>query len=123
MLDVEAVIVELGARLELPEREARLYLHMAERPAVTLSEIVSLLGVDHLEAESTVRALIQRGMAIQKPGDEDTFEAVHPRFALTNLFKTLEARLTADLRARRVTVDRVALMLIPGYETARRAKA
>jgi hypothetical protein len=71
------------------------------------------------EVQSMVRSLVQRGMVILKAADAEAYDAVHPRFALTNLYKALEARLSADLRARRVTVDRLALMLIPAYEAAR----
>jgi sugar-specific transcriptional regulator TrmB len=119
VFDPEPVVAELGSRLELPEQEARLYVLMAQRSSVTLSELAAMLRLPLPEVQSMVRSLVQRGMVILKAADAEAYDAVHPRFALTNLYKALEARLSADLRARRVTVDRLALMLIPAYEAAR----
>lgn len=119
MFDPEPVVAELGSRLELPEQEARLYVLMAQRSSVTLPELAAMLRLPLPEVQSMVRSLVQRGMVILKAADAEAYDAVHPRFALTNLYKALEARLSADLRARRVTVDRLALMLIPAYEAAR----
>lgn len=122
MLDVDAVVRELSTKLELPEREARLYVLLAQQPPVTLTEIVALEGMGAQETESAVQALVERGMVIRRPGSAEAFEALHPRFALTNLFKLFEARVTTDLRARRAAADRLSLMLIPLYEQARHPK-
>ncbi len=64
-------------------------------------------------------SLLARGMLI-RGGDEKGYLPVHPRLALSNLFRSYQERMVLEMREKRKLVDRLTLELIPVYETGRK---
>lgn len=109
--DDDAVGQELTRELGLSEEEARTYLRALHE------EIVNGDNGD----EETFRSLCRRGMLI-KAADEKGYLPVHPRLALSNLFRSYGDRTTQEMREKRKTVDRLTAELIPIYEIRRKTR-
>jgi hypothetical protein len=65
-----------------------------------------------------VESLLRRGMLI-KATDEKGYLPVHPRLALSNLFRSFGDRATPAMREKRRMVDRLTAELIAAYESRR----
>lgn len=89
------------------------------------------LGLDHSEAEAYISALkkgnllkespitsslLRRGMLIRGT-HEKGYLPVHPRLALSNLFRSYGDRTSAEMREKRKRVDRLTAELILIYES------
>jgi hypothetical protein len=72
-------------------------------------------GVVHGEGDA-VRSLLRRGMLIRAT-DEKGYLPVHPRLALSNLFRSYGDRTTPEMREKRKMVDRLTAELVPIYES------
>jgi hypothetical protein len=97
-----------------------------------LQRLTDYLGLSEEEARTYVRALkegslrdgdvgplLARGMLIRS-SDEKVYLPVHPRLALSNLFRSRSDRRSAEMTEKRKLVDKLTLELIPAYEAARR---
>ncbi len=102
--DEASVLQRLVDYLGLPEDEARLYVRALKDGSVR---------------EGDVKPLLARGMLIRS-SDEKVYLPVHPRLALSNLFRSRADRRSVEMREKRKLVDKLTLELIPVYE-ARRA--
>jgi hypothetical protein len=72
------------------------------------------------KATELARSLASRGMMILE-ADGRAYLPVHPRMALSNLFRAYDERLNRQRRERRLLVDKLTLELLPlvGAETKR----
>ena len=68
--------------------------------------------------EGEVKSLLARGMLIRS-ADEKVYLPVHPRLALSNLFRSRGDRASAEMREKRKLIDKLTLELIPTYEARR----
>lgn len=103
-IDEGSLRERLTELLGLPVDEALAYLDALKRG--------SLGG----ESGREVTSLARRGMLI-KSTDEKSYLPVHPRLALSNLFRSLGDRSTPEMRERRKKVDRLTAELIVLYES------
>lgn len=100
-----------------------------DEPSV-LRRMVEYFGLSEEEAATYLRALkdgsvsgdlgklVSRGMLIRS-SDEKVYLPVHPRLALSNLFRSQGDRLSPEMKARRRLVDKLTLELVPVYEKKR----
>jgi hypothetical protein len=95
----------MSAELEITREEAGLYLRALTEGRLRPS------GSDKVLAEG----LAARGMLIVEARG-GAFLPVHPRLALSNLFRAYEERMIRARKERRLAVDRLTLELIPLYE-------
>jgi hypothetical protein len=101
--------------------------------ASVLQRLTLELGLTRGEAETYIRALkdgsmrigdrsalplLARGMLI-RAADEKVYLPVHPRLAISNLFRSLPDRTSAPMKAKRRMADKLTLELIPAYEARR----
>ena len=101
--DEASVLRRLVEYLGLPEGEAKLYLDALKEGSVR---------------EGDVRPLLARGMLIRS-SDEKVYLPVHPRLALSNLFRSRSDKGSAEMREKRKLVDKLTLELVPVYEARR----
>jgi hypothetical protein len=79
--------------------------------------------------KEAVRGLSAKGMVIRaagkkkKKGDYDEFIPVHPRLALSNLFRIYDEKAARERKERRLSVDRLTLELVPIYEKTKATNA
>jgi hypothetical protein len=104
--DEASVIRRLTSYFELPETEARAYVRALKGGSVEGPE---------------ARALLARGMLIRS-SDEKVYLPVHPRLALSNLFRSHGDRSSPEMKEKRKLVDRLTLELIPAYEKGNGAR-
>jgi hypothetical protein len=100
LLDETAILRSLTEELGLKELEAETYLRALK---------VGSIAEDG-DAQ-TVRSLASRGMLIRS-SDEKVYLPVHPRLALSNLFRAYQDRMTIQMREKRKMVDRLTLELV-----------
>lgn len=100
--DQGALAKEVSAALEIPAGEAELY--------------VSALVAGRCEADgpraAEAKSLAARGMLILDSKGR-SYLPVHPRLALSNLFRAYDERMVRQRKERRLLVDRLTLELIP----------
>ncbi len=101
--DVAVLVKDIHEALEIPLEEAELYVK-----TLTEGRYVSSDAGTKAVAES----LSARGMLILDAGGR-SYLAVHPRMAMSNLFRAYEERLTRRRKERRLLVDKLTLELIP----------
>jgi hypothetical protein len=103
---------ELVRHLGISPEEAGLYL-----------QVVSGTKIDRRMLKDTrksavVNSLASKGMLI-RAARGNAFIPVHPRFALSNLFRIYDERMAVERKERRLGVDRLTLELIPIYEKSK----
>ena len=103
--DEASILARLTSYFGLSIEEARTYVVALKEGSV---------------AEGEVETLLRRGMLIRS-ANEKVYLPVHPRFALSNLFRSLGDRSSPEMRERRKLVDKLTLELIPVYEAGRQA--
>jgi hypothetical protein len=104
--DEASVRKRLTEGLGLGEAEAETYILALKRGSVSNAE------------GDAVDSLSRRGMLI-KATDEKGYLPVHPRLALSNLFRSLGDRTTPAMREKRKMVDKLTAELIAVYESRR----
>lgn len=111
MLSSEDSIVEsLVKELDLSRGEASLYLHALK------DKVLKATGVAGERA--ALVSLHARGMIVVAANGRD-YLPVHPRLALSNLFRAYEEKLVRQRKEKRLTVDKITLALIPIYEQSK----
>lgn len=103
---------ELVRQLGISPEEAELYL-----------QVVSGTKIDRdmlrdAKKKAVVNSLSSKGMLI-RAARGDGFIPVHPRFALSNLFRIYDEKMAMERKERRLGVDRLTLELIPIYEKSK----
>jgi hypothetical protein len=101
--DETSVVERLTGYLGLSEGEARTYVRALKEGSVEDGE---------------AKSLVARGMLIRS-ADEKVYLPVHPRLALSNLFRSRSDRGSAEMREKRKLIDKLTLELIPAYEARR----
>lgn len=101
--DETSVVRRLTSYFDLSESEVRTYIRAVKEGSIQDGE---------------VRSLLARGMLIRS-SDEKVYLPVHPRLALSNLFRSRSDRASAEMKERRKLVDKLTLELIPAYEAGR----
>jgi len=101
--EVKALVQDIHEALEIPEEEAELY--------VTALISGRCVPAD-AEARSIAKSLSARGMLILE-AEGGSYLAVHPRMALSNLFRAYEERAIRQRKEKRLLVDKLTLELIP----------
>lgn len=99
--DEESVVERMMSYFGLSSDEAKTYLRALKEGSVE---------------RGTVETLVARGMLIAS-GDEKVYLPVHPRLALSNLFRSRGDRTSPEMRERRRLVDKLTLELVPAYES------
>lgn len=100
--DRREVSEEIARALEIPKEEAGLYVAaLTEGKLVPRDEVEKRLAV----------SLSARGMLIQGAAG-NSYLPVHPRLALSNLFRAYEEKLVRQRKEKRLLVDRLTLELI-----------
>lgn len=94
----------LSDELGLSETEAEAYMKALRKGSLTEGP--------------AVESLMRRGMLIRST-DEKGYLPVHPRLALSNLFRSYGDRATPTMREKRKVVDRLTAELIVVYEASR----
>jgi hypothetical protein len=104
--DEASVLQRLNEYLGLSESEAKTYIKAVKEGEVTDGEVKSLLA---------------RGMLIRS-ADEKVYLPVHPRLALSNLFRSRTDKGSAEMREKRKLIDKLTLELIPAYDARRNSR-
>jgi hypothetical protein len=97
------LIEEIHSQLEISMEEAELYVD-----ALTEGRCIP----KDASMKRTAESLSARGMLIVE-GNGGAYLAVHPRLALSNLFRAYEERLIRQRKEKRLLVDRLTLELLP----------
>jgi hypothetical protein len=100
--DEGSVIKRLTAELGLTGPEAETYLRALREGSLR-------------PGEGSSRELLARGMLI-RAADGKVYLPVHPRLAISNLFRSFQDRTTPEMKAKRRMADKLTLELIPAYE-------
>jgi hypothetical protein len=101
--DVSSLVQDIHKALEIPVEEAELYVD-----AVIEGGCAPTNGKGKAVAES----LSARGMLILDAGGR-SYLPVHPRMALSNLFRAYEERMIRQRKEKRLLVDKLTLELLP----------
>jgi len=107
--DEASVKRRLSGELGLRESEADVYVLALKRGSVSAAD------------GEAVESLVRRGMLIEAT-DEKGYLPVHPRLALSNLFRSLGDRTTPAMREKRKAVDRLTAELISVYESRKASR-
>jgi hypothetical protein len=100
--DVSSLVQDIHEALEIPLEEAELYLSaLVEGRCAPKDE----------KARAVAESLSARGMLILDARGR-AYLPVHPRMALSNLFRAYDERLTRQRKEKRLLVDKLTLELI-----------
>ena len=103
--DEGSVVLRLTRELGLSLDEAQTYLKALKDGSLRIGD-----GSSH--------SLLARGMLI-RASDGKVYLPVHPRLAISNLFRSFPDRTSAVMKAKRRMADKLTLELIPAYEARR----
>lgn len=90
MIKLEEMAAELEQKLGLPLNEARAYLILAGHGSLSVPEVMEKIRLDAETTQTILNNLLGKGLIILQPGNPGRHIALHPRMALTNIFKTYE---------------------------------
>ena len=101
--DARSLARDINEALEIPTEEAELYVSAIIEGRCTPKDAKTKAVADSLSS---------RGMLILD-AKGSSYLAVHPRMALSNLFRAYEERAVRQRKEKRLLVDRLTLELIP----------
>jgi hypothetical protein len=101
--DAGSLVRDIHEALEIPMEEAELYVS-------TLMD--GRCVPKDARARAVAKSLSARGMLILD-ANGSSYLAVHPRMALSNLFRAYEERAVRQRKEKRLLVDKLTLELIP----------
>ena len=101
--ELHALAGEIREVLGIPREEAELYVTALVKGGCSPSD---------QRTRSTAASLSARGMFILD-SDGRRYLAVHPRLALSNLFRAYEEKASRERKEKRLLVDKLTLELIP----------
>jgi hypothetical protein len=104
--DEGSVVERLTRELGLTQGEAETYLRGLKEGSIRVSD------------DPVSLQLLARGMLI-RASDEKVYLPVHPRLAISNLFRSFPDRTSVQMREKRRMADKLTLELIPAYEARR----
>lgn len=115
MVDIQGVEDAMVSELKLPRQEARVYLLLLASGKMPKAQIAEGLALDLQIVDKALSALIEKGACI---GLGSEYEALNPRFALTNIYRMLCH--VSDVQPKRnIVIDQLATLLEKPYEDAR----
>ena len=103
---------ELVRHLGISPEEADLYLQVISGTKIDRRMLADA------NKKAVVASLASKGMLIRAASGTG-FIPVHPRFALSNLFRIYDEKMAVERKGRRLGVDRLTLELIPIYEKSK----
>ena len=103
--DEASVVRRLTEELGLTQGEAERYVEALKDGSVDAEDERS-------------RRLLARGMLI-RASHEKVYLPVHPRLAISNLFRSFPDRTSVEMKKKRRMADKLTLELIPAYEAGR----
>lgn len=106
----DSILESLVKELELSRGEASLYLQALKDKVL---KVTGLAG-----EKAALSSLHARGMIVLAANGKD-YLPVHPRMALSNLFRAYEEKLVRQRKEKRLTVDKITLAVIPIYEESK----
>lgn len=121
LLTRDEIIGQMTTQLELTKEESGLYLLLVSRGSMAIPEISKSLSISEGDVKLAGGSLLAKGLIIEKPGTVQGYSALHPRMALSNVFKTFEADTIKKIREKRAVVDRLSAALIPIFEERKAA--
>ena len=101
--DLESLSRDIHQTLDIPMKEAELYLETLRQGICVPRDPAT---------RDRARSLAARGVLILGARGE-SYLPLHPRLALSNLFRVYEETVTRQRKERRLRVDRLTLELIP----------
>jgi hypothetical protein len=101
--DTASLVRDIHEALEIPTEEAELYVKALTEGGLTPKDA---------RTKDAAESLSARGMLIVDAKGE-AYLAVHPRMALSNLFRAYEERAVRQRKEKRLLVDKLTLELIP----------
>jgi hypothetical protein len=101
--DVEELARDIHEALDIPAEEAVLYVNALREGRCVPRDARTKAAAESLSA---------RGMLVLDARG-GSYLAVHPRMALSNLFRAYEERATRQRKEKRLLVDKLTLELIP----------
>jgi hypothetical protein len=101
--DARSLAQDISGALEIPMEEAELYVSAIMEGRFTPKDA---------KTKAVAESLSSRGMLILD-AKGSSYLAVHPRMALSNLFRAYEERAVRQRKEKRLLVDRLTLELIP----------
>jgi hypothetical protein len=106
----DSIVESLTKELDLSKEEASIYVN-------SLKEKIVKESVRGRESPA-IKSLHARGMLILASNGKD-YLPVHPRLALSNLFRAYEEKLVRQRKEKRLTVDKLTILLLPIYEESK----
>lgn len=101
--DAGSLVLDIHRALDVPQPEVELY-------------VAALRGggwePKDPEARALAETLVSRGLLV-RAARGNSYLAVHPRMALSNLFRAYEERAAMQRKQKRLLVDKLTLELIP----------
>jgi len=101
--DTASLVRDIHEALDIPPEEAELYVRALMQGGIAPKDS---------QTEAVAQALSARGMLILEANGA-AYLAVHPRMALSNLFRAYEERAVRQRKEKRLLVDKLTLELIP----------
>jgi hypothetical protein len=101
--DTASLVRDIHEALEIPSEEAELYVKALMEGG---------LAPKDARTKEAAKSLSARGMLIVDARG-GAYLAVHPRMALSNLFRAYEERAVRQRKEKRLLVDKLTLELIP----------
>ena len=110
-MDVDEIVAQLG-QLGLSSYEAKAYVALTRRDSATASEAARLAGVPRQRIYDVLASLVEKGLAVTRPGRVIKYSATAPTIALEGLLARRRAELAAFERAAKEMVRE----LKPAYD-------
>jgi sugar-specific transcriptional regulator TrmB len=110
--DAEEIMI---AELQITEDEARIYLLLLSKGKMAREKIVEETNLEVSLVDNALKGLGDKGTVIEMNGE---FEALNPRFAVTNMYRMMCYASNQEVK-RNPMVDQLATMLEKAYEDAR----
>lgn len=110
--DAKTISIEFN----VSEHVALAYLTLVSEGDMKADRIAEKLGISVEEAQSCVEVMVSKGMVIRSPSDGDVLQPLHPRMAITNLYKILEEENRLMLKQKRSVADSLSKRLSEPFE-------
>ncbi len=103
----------------VPLEEAATYITLVTEGDMSIQKIAEKMKMTSAQVEGIVEELLKRGLVIRSPIASNVIQPLHPRMAITNLFKVHEEEIRRQLKKKRLVADRLSLRLGLVFEKRR----
>ena len=114
---------QLQERLGLELTEVTIYLALNNKKSLSIVEMSDRTRLSIHKIKSGTTNLLRKGLIIEAVGPKNTFTALHPKLALTNVFNTFQEEQVSKIREKRRSVEGLVSALTPIYEKTRESTA